>query len=123
MGRKKKELPHPQSVVDFLIDMKWVDEIVHNLQPNWEYIDDLQQELWLIILDQQKDKLQEIYDRDPNQLKFYLCRIACNMWRSNTSPFYRTFRKFKDTASSEDLKKILMKEEMDDNNNSNNYDD
>lgn len=69
-----------------------VEEICKNLGVSPKYMDDLVQEIYLILLEYNQTKLQEIYDK--GQLNFFLTRIIKNQWCSNTSPFYKKYRKY-----------------------------
>jgi hypothetical protein len=73
---------------------KLVETICKNIGVSPKYMDDLVQEIYLILLEYNQTKLQEIYDK--GQLNFFLTRIIKNQWCSNTSPFYKKYRKFYD---------------------------
>lgn len=73
---------------------KLVETICKNIGVSPKYMDDLVQEIYLILLEYNQTKLQKIYDN--GQLNFFLTRIIKNQWCSNTSPFYKKYRKFYD---------------------------
>lgn len=73
---------------------KLVETICKNIGVSPKYADDFIQEIYLILLEYNQTKLQEIYDK--GQLNFFLTRIIKNQWCSNTSPFYKKYRKFYD---------------------------
>lgn len=77
-----------------IADEKLVETICKNIGVSPKYMDDLVQEIYLILLEYNQTKLQEIYDK--GQLNFFLTRIIKNQWCSNTSPFYKKYRKFYD---------------------------
>jgi hypothetical protein len=69
-----------------------VEDICKNIGVAEKYMDDFVQEMYLILLEYDQNKLQEIYDK--GQLNFFLTRIIKNQWCSKTSTFYRTYRKY-----------------------------
>ena len=69
-----------------------VEEIFKNLGLSPKYMDDLVQEIYLILLEYNQEKLQYIYDK--GQLNFFLTRIIKNQYFSNTSPFFKKYRKY-----------------------------
>lgn len=71
-----------------------VEEICKNLGVSPKYMDDLVQEIYLILLEYNQEKLQSIYDK--GQLNFFLTRIIKNQYFSNTSPFFKKYRKYYD---------------------------
>ena len=71
-----------------------VEEICKNLGVSPKYMDDLTQEIYLILLEYNQEKLQSIYDK--GQLNFFLTRIIKNQYFSNTSPFFKKYRKYYD---------------------------
>lgn len=73
---------------------KLVETICKNIGVSPKYMNDLVQEIYLILLEYNQTKLQKIYDN--GQLNFFLTRIIKNQWCSNTSPFYKKYRKFYD---------------------------
>lgn len=77
-----------------IADEKLVETICKNIGVSPKYMDDLVQEIYLILLEYNQTKLQEIYDK--GQLNFFITRIIKNQWCSNTSPFYRKYRKYYD---------------------------
>lgn len=71
-----------------------VEEICKNLGVSPKYMDDLVQEIYLILLEYNQEKLQSIYDK--GQFNFFLTRIIKNQYFSNTSPFFKKYRKYYD---------------------------
>lgn len=69
-----------------------VETICKNIGVSPKYMDDLVQEIYVILLEYDQDKLQEIYDK--GQLNFWLTRIIKNQYCSTTSPFYKKYRKY-----------------------------
>ena len=78
--------------LEHILSAHVVENIVTNLGVKASYKDDLIQELFLILLDYDKDKLEEIYKSD--SINYFVTRVAINQYYSKTSPFYKTYRKF-----------------------------
>lgn len=87
-----------------------VEEICKNLGVSPKYMDDLTQEIYLILLEYNQEKLQSIYDK--GQLNFFLTRIIKNQYFSNTSPFFKKYRKYYDMV--DDNNNVVMYDVEDD---------
>lgn len=75
---------------------KLVEDIIKNLGVSPKYADDLTQEIYLILLEYNKEKIIEMYEN--KQLNFFLTRVIKNQWMSNTSPFFKKYRKYYDVV-------------------------
>lgn len=89
---------------------KLVEEICKNLGVSPKYMDDLVQEIYLILLEYNQEKLQSIYDK--GQFNFFLTRIIKNQYFSNTSPFFKKYRKYYDMV--DDNNNVVMYDVEDD---------
>ena len=87
-----------------------VEEICKNLGVSPKYMDDLTQEIYLILLEYNQEKLQSIYDK--GQLNFFLTRIIKNQYFSKTSPFFKKYRKYYDMV--DDNNNVVMYDVEDD---------
>lgn len=87
-----------------------VEEICKNLGVSPKYMDDLTQEIYLILLEYNQEKLQSIYDK--GQFNFFLTRIIKNQYFSNTSPFFKKYRKYYDMV--DDNNNVVMYDVEDD---------
>jgi hypothetical protein len=67
-------------------------ELCENIRVSDNDIDDLMQEIYLILLEYDRDKLIAMYEK--KQLKFFMVRIIQNQYNSKTSPFYRKYKKY-----------------------------
>lgn len=85
MGRRDE-------IMQWVIDNKIVENICKNIGVKQTYLDDFMQEIYLILLEYDENKLYEIYEK--KQLKFFISRIMLNQWNSKTSPFYTKYRKW-----------------------------
>lgn len=70
---------------------KRVRDICRNVGVSKIYYDDFVQDIMMILLKMDKEKIEEMYTN--NQLNFFITRIVKNQWFSNTSPFYKVYRK------------------------------
>lgn len=73
--------------------------ICDNIGVDAKYKDDLIQEVILIILEYDKEKIEQLYAS--NQMNFFLVRVIKSQYNSITSPFYKQYRKF--SALSDEL--------------------
>lgn len=89
---------------------KLVEEICKNLGVSPKYMDDLTQEIYLILLEYNQEKLQSIYDK--GQFNFFLTRIIKNQYFSKTSPFFKKYRKYYDMV--DDNNNVVMYDVEDD---------
>lgn len=55
-------------------------------------LDDLAQDIYLILLQMDDNKLVTLFDK--GDLSFWVARIIMNQYFSNTSPFYTKYKKF-----------------------------
>lgn len=55
-------------------------------------IDDLEQEVYAILLEYDSDKIIEMYNK--KQLKFFIIGIITRQYFSKTSPFYKKYKKY-----------------------------
>lgn len=67
-----------------------IKKICSNICKNKDLIDDLIQEIFIILLTTDNDKLNELVNN--KELNFFVTRVVTNQWASKSSPFYRTYR-------------------------------
>lgn len=60
-------------------------------------LQDLAQSIYLILLEYDEAKLQELVSKDA--LPFFVARIIANQYLSKTSPFYKLFKKFRSLSN------------------------
>jgi hypothetical protein len=71
-----------------------VKNIAHqSLTPD---LKDLCQMVYLILLEYDEQKLQDLWQN--NQMPYFLARIIINQFRSSNSPFHTIFRKFQEKS-------------------------
>ena len=59
---------------------------------------DLCQMVYLILLEYDESKLQDLWEND--QMNFFLARIVINQYRSSNSPFHSIYRKYQERSIS-----------------------
>lgn len=78
-------------VFENIVNDKIVETIITNLGISPKYSNDLTQEVYLILLQYNREKIVEMYEN--NQLNFFITRIIKNQYYSSTSPFYKLYKK------------------------------
>lgn len=79
-------------VVNELYNEGVIEELCTNMGVNPLYKDDLVQEIYMILLEYNKDKIVEMYEK--KQLKFFIVRIIKNQYNSCNSPFFKKYKKY-----------------------------
>lgn len=79
------------NIVDKLARKRVVEDMIKNMNIN-DYPDDLAQEIYLILLEYDKEKIEDIYNK--NQINFFISRIITNQAFSKNSPFYLNYKKW-----------------------------
>lgn len=83
------------NIVETLAKKRVVEEMISNIahQPLSADLEDLSQMVYLILLEYDERKLQDLWDND--QMNFFIARIIINQYNSSNSPFHTLFRKFR----------------------------
>lgn len=81
-------------IVNEIAKGKMVEQMVQNIAHQSLSADlrDLCQMVYLILLEYDEQKLQDLWSN--NQMNFFLARIIINQFRSTNSPFHTIYRKF-----------------------------
>ena len=69
-----------------------VREICENMKVSKNDIDDFVQEIYMILLEYDKDKIIELYKK--KQLKYFIVGIISRQYNSSTSPYYKKYKKY-----------------------------
>lgn len=80
------------NIIEALAKEKTVETLCTNMGVEQAYLDDLIQEIYLILLEYNEDKLIKMYER--KQLKFFIVRIIMNQYFSKNSPFYKKYKMY-----------------------------
>lgn len=99
-------------ILDELERENVVRDICVNMRVAQNDIDDFIQEIYMILLEYNKDKIVEMYNR--KQLKFFLVGIIQRQYRSNTSPYYKKYKKYYTIVDENYVNKELLNDDVDD---------
>lgn len=82
-------------IIEILAKQRRVETMIENIahQPLSADLKDLSQMIYLILLEYDEHKLQDLWEND--QMDFFIARIIMNQYMSNSSPFHTLFRKFR----------------------------
>jgi hypothetical protein len=69
-----------------------IRELCENMRVSSADIDDLVQEIYLILLEYDNEKVINMYNN--KQLKFFLVGIIQRQYHSVTSPYYKKYKKY-----------------------------
>ena len=90
--------PGMRSKSDIIAEMaeqKMVEAMVENIahQSLNSDLKDLSQMIYLILLEYDDDKIQDLWEH--KQMTYFIAKIIINQYRSSNSPFHSLFRKFR----------------------------
>lgn len=80
------------NIITDLYEKRTVRDIIRNMQVAEQDADDLEQEIYTILLEYDSDKIIEMYSK--KQLKFFLVGVIQRQYFSKTSPFYKKYKKY-----------------------------
>ena len=85
-------------IVEAVAKARIVETMVENIahQSLSADLKDLTQMVYLILLEYDESKLQDLWEND--QMVFFIARIIINQYRSSNSPFHAIYRKFRQRA-------------------------
>jgi hypothetical protein len=75
-----------------LYEQKVIKNIINNMNISSRYADDLEQEIYTILLEYDNDKIIELYNK--KQLKYFIIGVIQRQYFSNNSPFYKVYKKY-----------------------------
>ena len=86
------------SIIAQIANERMVEAMVQNIahQALNDDLSDLCQMIYVLLLEYDEEKLQDLWEH--NQIRFFLARIIVNQYRSSTSSFHYTFRKFQEKS-------------------------
>lgn len=79
-------------IINELYDKNIVKDILINMSVIEDDIDDLAQEIFLILLEYNRDKIIDMYNK--GQLKFFIVGVVQRQYHSKTSPYYKKYKKY-----------------------------
>ena len=81
-------------IIEAVAKSRLVETMVENIahQSLTADLKDLAQMVYMILLEYDESKLQDLWEND--QMRFFIARIIINQYRSSNSPFHAIFRKY-----------------------------
>lgn len=80
------------SIIKELYEKNIVKDIIKNMRVNLLDADDLEQEIYMILLEYDRNKIVELYTN--KQLKYFIVGVIQRQYNSKTSPFYKKYKKY-----------------------------
>lgn len=98
-------------IVETLARERVVESMIENIAHQHLSADlkDLSQMVYIILLEYDEGKLQDLWEN--NQMQFFIARIIINQYRSSNSPFHTIFRKNRINAVEIELAKNISNED------------
>lgn len=90
-------------IIEEIETSKMLDILFTNMRIPQEEFDDLKQEIYIIILDYDREKIIEMYEK--KQLKYWLVRVITNQYFSKYSTYYYKYRKYYEIIDKNNLNK------------------
>lgn len=75
-----------------LYEDRIIRDIIDNMKVSSIDADDLEQEIYMILLEYDNDKIIEMYKNE--QLRYFIVGVLQRQYFSNTSPFYKKYKKY-----------------------------
>ena len=81
-------------IIEAVAKSRLVETMVENIahQSLTSDLKDLAQMVYMILLEYDESKLQDLWEND--QMRFFIARIIINQYRSSNSPFHAIYRKY-----------------------------
>lgn len=95
--------------IKYIIENKIVEGLINDYLID-SFKDDLIQEVYMVLLEHNQSKLQQLIDK--KQIRFYIARIIKNMYFSSSSNFYRMYKR--SFLLKDSFQNLLNKEDGDD---------
>lgn len=80
------------TIIKEIYEENIVKDIITNMRVKSNDVDDLEQEIYMILLEYNQDRIIELYEK--NQLKYFIVGIISRQYNSKTSPFYKKYKKY-----------------------------
>lgn len=79
-------------IVEEIYNSNLLSTLFKNMSVKGNDFEDLQQEILLILLEYDEEKIIEMYNN--NQLKWFIIRLIKNQYFSCNSPYYKKYKKY-----------------------------
>lgn len=98
-------------IIEEVYDKGIIRDIIENMRVSRLDADDLEQEIFMILLEYDKDKIIELYEK--KQLRYFIVGIIQRQYNSKTSPFYKKYKKYYSIVDANVLNNDEINEEDD----------
>lgn len=98
-------------IIEEVYDKGIIRDIIENMRVSRLDADDLEQEIYMILLEYDKDKIIELYEK--KQLRYFIVGIIQRQYNSKTSPFYKKYKKYYSIVDANVLNNDEINEEDD----------
>ena len=88
-----------------------VKDIIRNMKVSTSDAEDLEQEIYMILLEYNMDKIIEMYQN--KQLKFFIVGVVQRQYNSKTSPFYKKYKKYYSIVDENTINSVEVTDEYD----------
>lgn len=88
-----------------------VKNIIRNMKVNSIDAEDLEQEIYMILLEYNRDKIVEMYQN--KQLRFFIVGVVQRQYNSKTSPFYKKYKKYYSIVDENTINSVEVVDEYD----------
>lgn len=88
-----------------------VKDIIRNMKVNSIDAEDLEQEIYMILLEYNRDKIVEMYQN--KQLRFFIVGVVQRQYNSKTSPFYKKYKKYYSIVDENTINSVEVVDEYD----------
>lgn len=89
-----------------------VKDICKNMNISQNDMDDFVQEIYLILLEYDSDKIIELWKN--RQLNYFLVGIIKRQYNSTTSPYYKKYKKYYSIVDGNQINKQEINDDIDD---------
>jgi hypothetical protein len=93
-------------IVELVIQQGVVEHALHLYNVHPSHRDDLMQEVLLILLEIDNERLNDIYQG--GKLSHFITKIVKNQWCSNTSGYYSMYRKYEKKKATNEYGSIAV---------------
>lgn len=80
------------SIIGEIYEKRLVRSILENMRVSSNDIDDLEQEIYMILLNYNKEKIIQMWEK--KQLNYFVVGVITRQYNSKTSPFYKKYKKY-----------------------------
>lgn len=97
------------SILTEIYEQGTIKDIMRNMSVSENDADDLEQEIYLILLEYDTSKIIEMYEK--KQLKYFIVGVISRQYHSKTSPFYKKYKKYYSHIDGNTINSTEMEEE------------